>query len=318
MNFNNIKTLGARALYLSSLSCAVGVSGCAPRIHQDPYVPSSKYAGLGVGVAHETRATPEARQQSARSPVPQVAPAIVDPQRIAQGDTHERASLLPVQYGGGTELGSDVRVVRSSHQGAPRYKQPLELGNPGVTASLWRESQSGNEPFRDFRAWQPMDLVTIIVTEQSLGRHLANTEVKSKSQYLAAIENLLGLESQPANWSRPADMSSLIKASTQNDFKGEGLTIRQAELTARISAVVVEVLPSGLLRIEGEKILAVNNEEQIMGISGLVRQRDINSNNEVNAAQIAQARIDFYGKGTLGEAQYGGWLSRLLRILWPF
>ena len=129
-------------------------------------MPSSKYAGLGVGVAHETRATPDAGQQSARSPVPQVALAIVDPQRIAQGDTHERASLRPVQYGGGTELGSDVRVVRSSHQGAPRYKQPLELGNPGVTASLWRESQSGNEPFRDFRAWQPMDLVTIIVTEQ--------------------------------------------------------------------------------------------------------------------------------------------------------
>lgn len=313
-----IQTLGAGALYLSSLTCVVGVWGCAPRIHQDPYVPSSKYAGLGVGLSQDLASTPHTKPQGPKSPVPQVEPAVEGSRGIARDDSYERASLRPVQYGGSAELGPDVRVVRSSHRGVPRYKQPLDLGDPGVTASLWRESQSGNEPFRDFRAWQPMDLVTIIVTEQSLGRHLANTEVKSKSQYLAAIENLLGLESQPANWKRPADMSSLVKASTQNDFTGQGLTIRQAELTARISAVVAEVLPSGLLRIEGEKILAVNNEEQIMGISGLVRQRDINSNNEVNAAQIAQVRIDFYGKGTLGEAQYGGWLSRLLRILWPF
>ena len=250
-------------------------------------------------------------ESSGRSPkrLPQVT-------RQAVGGSSARASLRPVQYEG--ELGADVHVVRSAHRGAPPYKKPLALGDPGVTASLWRESQSGNEPLRDFRAWQAMDLVTIIVTEQSLGRHLANTEVKSKSQYLAAIENLLGLEAQPASWARPADVTSLLKASTQNDFQGQGLTIRQAELTARISAVVAEVLPSGLLRIEGEKILAVNNEEQIMGISGLVRQRDINSNNEVNASQIAQVRIDFYGKGTLGEAQYGGWLSRLLRIIWPF
>jgi flagellar L-ring protein precursor FlgH len=82
--------------------------------------------------------------------------------------------------------------------------------------------------------------------------------------------------------------------------------------------VVAEVLPSGLLRIEGEKIIAVNNEEQIMVISGLVRQRDISSDNEVNASKIAQIRIDYYGNGTVGEAQYGGWLARALRIVWPF
>jgi flagellar L-ring protein precursor FlgH len=163
-----------------------------------------------------------------------------------------------------------------------------------------------------------MDLLTIVVSEQSLGQQLANTEVKSKSQYLAAIENFLGLESQTKEWSHPPDLTSLIQAQTQNDFRGEGRTLRQAQLNARISAVVAEVLPSGLLRIEGEKIIAVNNEEQVMIISGLVRQRDINSNNEVNASQIAQVRIDYYGRGTVGEAQYGGWLSRLLRILWPF
>ena len=82
--------------------------------------------------------------------------------------------------------------------------------------------------------------------------------------------------------------------------------------------MVAEVLPSGILRVEGEKIISVNNEEQVMVLSGLVRPRDISSDNEVLSSKIAQMRVDYYGKGTVGEAQYGGWLGRILRILWPF
>jgi flagellar L-ring protein precursor FlgH len=291
------------------LFCTAVAVGCAPQIREEPYAPALRYAGKGVppdngsnihwkgGVMAATNADGRASLKLADNP----------------------PNVHQVQYRGSTpELGAGVRVMRSHEQAGYPYQGPLEVGDPGVTASLWRESQSGNEPFRDFRAWQAMDLLTIVVSEQSLGQQLANTEVKSKSQYLAAIENFLGLESQTKEWSHPPDLTSLIQAQTQNDFRGEGRTLRQAQLNARISAVVAEVLPSGLLRIEGEKIIAVNNEEQVMIISGLVRQRDINSNNEVNASQIAQVRIDYYGRGTVGEAQYGGWLSRLLRILWPF
>jgi len=53
-------------------------------------------------------------------------------------------------------------------------------------------------------------------------------------------------------------------------------------------------------------------------ITGLVRPRDITSDNEVQSTKIAQIRVDYYGKGTVGEAQYGGWFARLLRIIWPF
>jgi len=216
------------------------------------------------------------------------------------------------------ELGDGVKVIRSTEQLPIAYSGPLELGDPGVGASLWRESRAGNEMYRDFRAWQPMDLVTIVVNEISMGRHFGLTEVKGKSEYQAAIENFFGLEQQTQNWSNPPDLSALIKAGTKNDYKGEGQTNRQTQLTARISAVVAEVLPSGLLRIEGEKILSVNNEEQVMVISGLVRTRDISSDNEVLSTNIAPVRVDYYGKGTVGEAQYGGWFARLLRIIWPF
>ncbi len=302
------------------------VVGCAPtNPAPEVYVPALKYAGNPAAAMTQNGlqwkgALEESTLEDGRTQM-----------RLAQGPQDRRASLSPAAYDGKgalvTPTGSpsphgampaDVRVMQSSDRIGQPYAGPLMEGDPGVTASLWRESQAGNEPFRDFRAWQAMDLVTIVVNELSLGRHNGITEVKSKSEFLAAIENFLGLEQQTQKWSQPPDLASLIKASTQNDFRGEGRTIREGQLNARMSAVVAEVLPSGLLRIEGEKIIAVNNEEQVMVISGLVRQRDISFDNEVNASKIAQVRIDYYGKGTVGEAQYGGWLARALRILWPF
>ena len=313
--------LRARAItYLGVLSLGAA-TGCAPEIASNPYVPSRRYATApSPGTANFETPQDERRAEWKGGFVEE--PIDDSRARLRLADAPPAVVAMtahPAQFkGSDQDLGSDVRVMRSSKRTARGYKGPLELGDPGVAASLFRESQVGNDPFRDYRAWQPMDLVTIVITEQSLGQQLANTEVKAKSEYLAAIENFFGLEKQTQNWTNQPDLTSLIQAQTRNDFRGEGRTLRQAQLNARVSAVVAEVLPSGLLRIEGEKIIAVNNEEQVLVISGLVRQRDISSNNEVNASQIAQVRIDYYGKGTVGEAQYGGWLSRLLRILWPF
>ena len=302
----------------------LGVGGCAPTPPVEPYVPSMRYAngaqppesihGLQWkgGMVEDGKADGKAqfRFTTQSEDMPTLRPAVQEGAAPVLSKTQ--------MMGNGDELGDGVRVIRSTEQLPRAYSGPLELGDPGVGASLWRESRIANEVFRDFRAWQPMDIVTIVINEVSIGQHDADTEVKSKSQYLAAIENFFGLEQQTQNWTNPPDLSSLIQAQTQNDFKGEGQTNRQARLTARMSAVVAEVLPSGLLRVEGEKIISVNNEEQVMVLSGLVRPRDITSDNEVQSTKIAQMRIDYYGKGTVGEAQYGGWLGRILRILWPF
>lgn len=70
--------------------------------------------------------------------------------------------------GGSEDLGDGVKVIRSTEQLPRAYTGPLELGDPGVGASLWRESRIANEVYRDFRAWQPMDLLTIVINEVSI------------------------------------------------------------------------------------------------------------------------------------------------------
>jgi flagellar L-ring protein precursor FlgH len=82
--------------------------------------------------------------------------------------------------------------------------------------------------------------------------------------------------------------------------------------------MVAEVLPTGILRIEGKKIVTVNDEEQMMILSGLIRVRDINYSNEVDSSKVANMRIDYYGVGSLGDVQYPGWGTQLIRRIWPF
>lgn len=315
----------SRILWAGILFSALG---CMSAPKTEPYVPAMRYSSPTAGVKARGLAwqgavyeekTPDGRAQlrlaeapPPEPPVPQIKPDIAATQGAM---VTQVAAVSPVA----SEIGGGVRVIPSPDQRGQAYRSMLSEGDPGMTSSLYREDRSNTDIYRDFRPFNPMDLITIVITERALGRQNAITEVKSKSEFLAGITNFFGLENRPAEqWTYPPDMSSLINANTKNDFKGEGNTNRQSELTARMSAVVVEVLPSGLLRIEGEKILAVNNEEQVMVVSGLVRQRDISSDNEVNSSKIAQMRIDYYGKGTVGEAQYGGWFARTMRILWPF
>lgn len=218
---------------------------------------------------------------------------------------------------------SGYYVEPSRMQNSRDYTGPLAVGEPGVSASLWQESRSNNELFRDDRAWQPMDLLTIVVSEKSEGKKEANTEVKEQSTVQAAIDNLLGYETDlkkllDSKTTGAADVTKLLGASSQNDFKGEGKTNRKGSLTAKISAMVAEVLPSGILRVEGKKIISVNNEDETMVVSGLVRPVDINSSNEVSSSKSAQLRVDYYGDGSVGDAQQGGWAGNAVRKYWPF
>jgi flagellar L-ring protein precursor FlgH len=200
----------------------------------------------------------------------------------------------------------------------PPYRGPLRTGESSANPSLWREGEGATSLFHDFRAFQPMDLVTVLVTEITEGRKQADTRVNSQSNITAAISAFLGLEKAIPASNPEVDPTALLDASTATQVEGRGETLRRGQLRGTISCMVQEVLPSGILRIQGEKIISVNDEEQIMVMSGLVRPRDVNSRNEVDSGKIANMRIDYYGKGTIGVIQSPGWLMKIVMNIWPF
>ena len=197
----------------------------------------------------------------------------------------------------------------------PPYPDLYPRNNP----SLYPASAQGASLFTDHRAYQAMDVITIRINENTRGTKRAETDATTEFSLLTGITEFFGLETR--KWAAnndSLDPTALIQANTSLDFQGDGETQREGTLSGQISAVIMEVLPNGLLRVEGTKIVSLNDEEEVLVISGLVRPRDVNSNNQVDSSRVANMRIDFYGKGVVAEQQVPGWGARLFRFIWPF
>ena len=132
----------------------------------------------------------------------------------------------------------------------------------------------------------------------------------------AGIPNLMGLETSGV--SKYMDLSKLLNASASSKFDGSGSTTRKENLNATIAARVTDVLANGNMLIEGRRNVLVNQEDQIIILTGMVRPRDITPDNMVNSTFIANARISYSGKGIISDRQQPGWLMGIIDKVWPF
>ncbi len=101
-------------------------------------------------------------------------------------------------------------------------------------------------------------------------------------------------------------------------FDGKGSTERSSNVTARITARVIEVLPNGDLRIQAVKMVKINKETEQLAVTGIVRKRDIAADNSIQTVAIGDLRVEFNGKGVASKDNAPGWLARLFDKISPF
>ena len=176
----------------------------------------------------------------------------------------------------------------------------------------------GDDLFAYRRATRTGDVVTVRIDEQSLADGEANTNLDRQSSYQAGVTAMLGLMNQLATADDRITPATMANASSTSKFKGAGSSDRTTSVQATIPAIVVGRNRSGLLRIEGHRVIQVNQEEHHFYISGLVRRDDINDQNEIPSARIAEAEMEFTGRGSLTNQARQGWLHGVLDVIWPF
>jgi flagellar L-ring protein precursor FlgH len=207
----------------------------------------------------------------------------------------------------------------------PKYVQPMEENIVhSSTNSLWNDSAN---IFEDTKARRLNDLVTISIEENLSGSGTADTNTSRDSSLDNSLTNLFGMN-KDFNLHNVSLLKDLFKGSNifdpsvagsgKSDFKGKGDTNREGKLVANITAKVVEVMPNGNLMLEARKELTINNEKQILVLTGLVRPDDIDSNNSVLSSKIADAQIYYVGDGVIQDKQSPGWLVRIMDKVWPF
>ena len=181
------------------------------------------------------------------------------------------------------------------------------------SGSLWHDGRPASMLFTDARALRTNDLVVIKIEEVADARRSTNTDIDRSSASNADITAFLGALAKIKG-----NDQLKIGGSSNASFNSEGKTGRSEYLTATVPAVVRKVLPNGNLFIEGHRVILVNAEEQHFYISGVVRPIDIDQENSVKSSMVADAEIEFVGRGVLTDNQKQGWLSRFLGWVWPF
>ncbi|RMF18721.1 MAG: flagellar biosynthesis protein FlgH [Candidatus Dadabacteria bacterium] len=193
--------------------------------------------------------------------------------------------------------------------------QTAAASTPG---SLYQPGAPFAGLYQDARALAPGDLVTILINEQISASKSADTELERSSERQAGLSGLGGALTRLQQSNPNLNLSQLFNYDSSSAYNGSGRTSRSGEMVGVLTAVVTGYLPGGSLQIVGEKRIKVNDEEQLVRITGAIRPRDVDSRNRISSDAVALARIEYSGQGVVTDQQRPGWLTRVLDKIWPF
>jgi flagellar L-ring protein precursor FlgH len=183
--------------------------------------------------------------------------------------------------------------------------------------SIFQNSTSMNL-FESNKAHRVGDILTIIFDE----RHVAKKETKTEDNKGASISmaepSIFGLNAGQGGLGGSLGTLNMAVES-ENDFKSKGKSEQKDSLTGSLSVSVIEVLPNGNLVIRGEKLLTLNQGDEYVQLSGIIRSSDLGPNNRIPSSRVANARIIYSGQGLTHDSNKGGWGTRFfLGDMWPF
>ncbi|MBU0720177.1 flagellar basal body L-ring protein FlgH [bacterium] len=182
--------------------------------------------------------------------------------------------------------------------------------------------QGDNPLFSDHKAMHVNDIVRVVISENAQS---TSTGAKQLSE---ADTTSLGGGAFTSNGTNPAvdayasKLSGLANvgfgASTTNSFKGQGSATKDASFTTTVSARIVKVLQNGNYFITGKREILVDDQKQVIQISGVIRPYDIDQYNKIDSAQMSDAKILYKTEGEVDRATKQGWGTKIIQAVWPF
>lgn len=198
--------------------------------------------------------------------------------------------------------------------------QPKKIVTNG---SIFQASQN-ESLLSDKRSWAIGDLITIVLDDDDMNA------TKNASSSVTKQDN------SPATMFDSPLVAGLMPTGVNGDeprnFEGNGTLSKDNTLEGTVTVTVVEVFANGNLRVRGEKRVTINDGDEVIRISGIIRSQDIGdhtatteaicqwSNNCVSSMNVADAQIVYVGEsGMLANASSQGLLGRFfMSALWPF
>lgn len=158
------------------------------------------------------------------------------------------------------------------------------------------------------RAQRVGDVLTIILNENTSTAKTSTTKTQRTGNANIAAPTIgpLAMTSTPLN------------ASSSGSFNGQGNATQTNSFSGMISVTIAEVRPNGTALVRGEKRMLLSQGREWIQFSGIVRLADVDSANQIQSGQVADARIEYAGNGSVAQSAREGWLSKFFSYISPF
>ncbi|MGF1750667.1 MULTISPECIES: flagellar basal body L-ring protein FlgH [Vibrio] len=163
--------------------------------------------------------------------------------------------------------------------------------------------------FQDRRAYRVGDMLTILLAEETQSSKKADTKFGKSSSVNFGAATIGG---------KTLDETA-VGLNGDRNFDGSAASSQGNSLEGAITVTVHEVLPNGVLRVSGEKWIRLNQGDEFIRVTGIVRIDDVDRYNQVFSHRIGDARITYSGRGALADSNSAGWLTQFFTSPWiPF
>jgi flagellar L-ring protein precursor FlgH len=190
------------------------------------------------------------------------------------------------------------------HKPEPPVARVLPPPVPRTEGAIFQSGQQ-MELFADLKARRIGDVLTIVLNETTAASKTAVTKTTKTTSVADTGPTLFGKTFTTKGI--PIGNTSMSGA---NAFDGEGASTQSNSLAGSLTVTVVDVKANGNLVVQGDKTLHLNQGDEFVRISGVIRPADIATNNTVTSEKLADARISYSGKGAVDSSNRMGWLAR--------
>jgi flagellar L-ring protein FlgH len=190
------------------------------------------------------------------------------------------------------------------HKPDPVVPRVLPPPTPRTDGAIYQAGQQ-IELFADLKARRVGDVLTIRLTEVTNASKSAVTKTTKTTSVNNSGPTILGRTITTGGV--PIFTTTLAGA---DSFDGEGSSTQGNSLAGSLTVTVMEVQSNGNLVVQGDKTLKLNQGDEFVHVSGVVRIADIQVDNTVTSDRVSDAHISYSGKGVIDSSNRMGWLAR--------
>jgi len=195
-----------------------------------------------------------------------------------------------------------------------RPATPIEVDSALTPVGGLYQADTSMDLFMDLRARAVGDILTILLVERTDASKDSSSSTSKGSEIDTGMPIIAG---RPVTADGIEILNNEIQSGTS--FNGAADATQSNRLDGSITVTVAERLPNGNLLVRGEKWITLNQGEEFIRVSGIVRPVDIGPNNSIPSTKVADAKITYSGKGTLANSSEPGWVSKFFNSPWfPF